>query len=514
MCAVSDKFSRQPFITIFHFRKKTCCKEEAQALVVAPLLSMNKTKIVATLGPSSNTPEKIKALALAGARIFRLNFSQGSAKDFVDIIKSIRAIEQEIGIPLTIMQDLSGPKIRLGEIKEDSIHVEQGMQLLLGTTAQYCDEMPYLPFDHQIVLDSLVPGDRLVLADGGLEFIVMERRADDRIVLQAKNSGLVTSRKGLALPGKTTRMRALTEKDKKDLLDGIRLGVDAVAMSYVQTADDVREAKELIASHSLRPVPICVKLEREAAVNNLPGILAETDIVMVARGDLGVECPLPKLPSIQKQIIKACNNASKPVIVATQMLLSMVNSPSPTRAETTDVANAVLDGADCVMLSEETAMGNFPVETVQYMRRITDEAERILDERHRLEEPGESRGIPSFLAYSACLLAQKARASAIVIHSLSGASARKVASCRPPQRIYALTTEKTAVKYLNYSWGVTPVLVDEPEVEPSHLYRSEDFIQHNPEFRKGDCVIITAGQYRGVSSSSPKGTNLIKVFWK
>ncbi len=475
---------------------------------------MNKTKIVATLGPSSSAPDRIKALIEAGVSIFRLNFSHGSAKDFVDIIASIRGAEKEVGRPITIMQDLSGPKIRLGELRQDSIHVERGMELLLGTTAQYTDEMPYLPFDHELVLDSLVERDRLVLADGGLEFMVKERRDNNLIVLEAKNSGMVTSRKGLALPGKTTRVRALTDKDKRDLVDGIRLGVDAIAMSYVQTADDVREARELITAHSLRNIPICVKLEREAAVNNLPGILAEADIVMVARGDLGVECPLPKLPSIQKRIIKACNMASKPVIVATQMLLSMVNSPSPTRAETTDVANAVLDGADCVMLSEETAMGNFPVETVQYMRRILDEAEKLMEERHVLAEPAGTGGISAFLAYSACLLAQKARAAAIVIHSLSGSSARRVSSCRPPQRIYGLTTDNATVKYLNYSWGVTPVLVEEPEAEPSHLYRCEDYILNSPSFRKGDCAVISAGQFRGVAATSSRGTNLIKIFWK
>lgn len=476
---------------------------------------MNKTKIVATLGPSSNAPEKIKALALAGASIFRLNFSHGSAKDFVDVIQNIRNVEKETGLPITIMQDLSGPKIRLGDIREKRVEVEAGMKLLLGTTANYdSSEMPYLPFDHEVILESLVEGDRLVVADGGLEFNVVGRRADGLVILQAKNSGMVTSRKGLALPGKSTRVRALTEKDKRDLLDGIRLGVDAIAMSYVQTADDVREAKEILAFNSPRNIPVCVKLERQAAVNNLPGILAETDIVMVARGDLGVECPLPKLPSIQKHIIKACNSASKPVIVATQMLLSMVNSPSPTRAETTDVANAVLDGADCVMLSEETAMGNFPVETVAYMRRICDEAEKIVAERQKLEEPDASKNIPSYLAYSACLLARKARAEAIVIHSLSGSSARKVSSFRPPQQIYALTTDRSATKYLNFSWGVRPVLVDEPENEPSHLYRAEDFIVANPDFRKGDCAVITAGQHRATSGTVTGGTNLIKIFWK
>ena len=295
---------------------------------------MNKTKIVATIGPASNSPEILKGLVLAGASIFRLNFSHGSAKDFVDIIARIRAVEKELGKPITIMQDLSGPKIRLGDIREKSIHVEAGMKLLLGPADSYCKDMPYMPFDHEVILESLVEHDRLVLADGGLEFVVVGRRSDELVILEAQNSGTVTSRKGLALPGKTTRVRALTEKDKKDLVDGIALGIDAVAMSYVQTADDVREARELITANTPRNIPICVKLERQGAVHNLPAILAETDIVMVARGDLGVECPLAKLPTIQKVIIKACNEATKPVIVATQMLLSMINSPSPTRAET------------------------------------------------------------------------------------------------------------------------------------------------------------------------------------
>ena len=253
----------------------------------------------------------------------------------------------------------------------------------------------------------------MVLADGGLQFTVQQNRPDGLVLLEANNSGLVTSRKGLALPGKATKVRALTEKDKKDLSDGLALGVDAVAISYVQTADDVREAKQLIAA-SGRRVPVVVKLERQSAVDNLDEILKETDVIMVARGDLGVECPLPLLPALQKRIIRACNAISKPVIVATQMLLSMVNSPAPTRAETTDVANAVLDGADCVMLSEETAMGNFPVETVSTCASITDEAEKLLVDDRKLEEPAANKGIPEFLAYSACLLAEKAHAKAIV----------------------------------------------------------------------------------------------------
>lgn len=471
-----------------------------------------RTKIVATIGPASNSKEKLLALADAGVSVFRLNFSHGTASDFVTIINNIRDVEKELGKPITIMQDLSGPKIRLGVLPEKSIQVTKGMELLLGPSEKRVDGMPYLPFDHEVILESLETGDRMVLADGGLQFIVQSKREDGLVTLEADNEGIVTSRKGLALPGKSTKVKALTDKDKKDLADGLKLGVDAVAISYVQTADDVREAKAMIAE-SGRKVPVVVKLERQNAVDNLDAILKETDVVMVARGDLGVECPLPKLPSLQKYIINACNRASKPVIVATQMLLSMVNSPAPTRAETTDVANAVLDGADCVMLSEETAMGNFPVETVRYMRKITTEAEKLLLDSRKLEEPGADKGIPEFLAYSACLLADKAHAQAIVTHSNSGGSARQVSARRPPQAIYALTPDKSAIKSLNFAWGITPVLVKNPDAVPSHLNRAEAFINNSDDFDEGDCAVITAGQVRG-SSATPRGTNLVKIYWK
>lgn len=471
-----------------------------------------KTKIVATIGPASNSKEKLEQLAEAGVSVFRLNFSHGGAADFVTIIRHIREIEATLKRPITIMQDLSGPKIRLGVLRETTISVSKGMHLLLGPSDKHTSTMPYLPFDHSVILESLEPGDRMVLADGGLQFVVRERRSDGLVLLEADNAGIVTSRKGLALPGKATKVRALTDKDKKDLADGLRLGVDAVAISYVQTAQDVREAKELIAAAGKR-VPVVVKLERQSAVDNLQEILEETDVVMVARGDLGVECPLPHLPALQKHIISACNKVSKPVIVATQMLLSMVNSPAPTRAETTDVANAVLDGADCVMLSEETAMGNFPVETVRYMRMITGEAERLLLLNHKFEEPDSDKGIPGFLAYSACLLANKTDAKAIVSHSVSGSSARQVSSRRPPQPIYALTPDPVSIKALNFVWGVEPVFVENPDEDPSHLNRAEKFIQDCPMIAPDECAVITAGQVQN-SSSTPRGTNLVKIYWK
>lgn len=467
-----------------------------------------KTKIIATLGPACSTMEKLSQLIEAGARIFRLNFSHSDASGFVEIIDTIRRLELKHGIPITILQDLSGPKIRIGNIDEGTLGFAKGDKAFLGPNRPASLDMFFIPFDKHEILDGLEEGDRLVLADGTLQFTV-QAKAPGGFIIEAANSGIVTSRKGLALPGKAIRLPALTEKDKKDLIDGLRLGVDAVALSYVQTPEDILEAREIIRSQG-RNVPICAKLERQNAVDRLSDILAVADIIMVARGDLGIECPLPQLPTMQKRIIAACNKANKPVIVATQMLLSMVNNLVPTRAETTDVANAVLDGADCVMLSEETAMGSYPVEAVAFMSRITGEAESLLLERVAMPGHEQPHTTPDFLSYSACLLAEKTGAKGIVVHSVSGASGRSISARRPRQPVFVLTPVHTVLRHLNFSWGVSPCLAEESM--PGHLERAEFFIDANPRFNAGDRVVITAGQPR--YGEPPTGTNLVKIYTK
>lgn len=468
-----------------------------------------KTKIIATIGPASNSPEKLRELVNAGVSVFRLNFSHGDSSQFTGIIDSIRALEVELKKPITIMQDLSGPKIRIGEL-DAPIEFQPGDTALLGPECPPRGvEMPFIPFDNEGVLNSLEEGDRVVLADGSLQLTVLEKWTDSVFALEAQSSGIVTSRKGLALPGKSVKVPALTAKDKKDLVDGLELGVDAVALSYVQTPEDILEAKEIIRKQG-KNIPVVAKLERQNAVDRLEDILKVVDIVMVARGDLGIECPLPELPGIQKRIIQACNRAGKPVIVATQMLLSMVHSPSPTRAETTDVANAVLDGADCVMLSEETAMGEYPVETVRFMNWITSEAEKILAQDNRRFNRPDDEEASEFLSYSACLLAEKTGSVALVAHSMSGTAGRALSARRPRQPIYVITPVENAVRPLNFSWGVVPVKVD--TYPNGHLERVETFIHSCKDFAKGDYMVITAGQpYPGEES---QGTNLVKIYKK
>lgn len=468
-----------------------------------------KTKIIATIGPASDSPEKMRDLINSGVSIFRLNFSHGDSSKFEAIISAIRKLEAELKRPITILQDLAGPKIRIGDLA-GPITFRAGDTTLLGPACpKDTRDMPWIPFTNLKILETMEEGDRLVLADGTLQLSVREKWQDNTFVLQAQNSGIVTSRKGLALPGKSVKVPALTEKDKKDLCDGLRLGVDAAALSFVQTPEDVLEAKEIIHSYG-KNIPVVAKLERQNAVDRLEDILKVVDVVMVARGDLGVECPLPALPGMQKRIIRACNRAGKPVIVATQMLLSMVNSPAPTRAETTDVANAVLDGADCVMLSEETAMGSFPVETVRFMRWITGEAESLLAEQSALRPPSDEYSTSEFLSYSACLLAEHTAATGIVAHSLSGASGRSLSARKPQQFIYALAPELSVVKYLNFSWGVIPVLIKNDAT--GHLERTERFIENFEGFKKGDIVVITAGQPRPDEKGA--GTNLVKIYHK
>ncbi len=469
---------------------------------------MTKTKIIATLGPACGSEEKLSQLIDAGACIFRLNFSHGDAANFTAIIDTIRRLEMRHAVPITILQDLAGPKIRIGILKEGTLSFEKGGMAFLGPQRPDSLDIPFIPFDKHEILDGLEEGDRLALADGTLQFLV-HAKAPGGFIIEADNSGIVTSRKGLALPGKSVRLPALTEKDKRDLTDGMRLGVDAVALSYVQTPEDILEARAIIKSAG-RNIPICAKLERQNAVDRLEEILAVTDIIMVARGDLGIECPLPQLPTMQKRIIAACNRASKPVIVATQMLLSMVNNPAPTRAETTDVANAVLDGADCVMLSEETAMGNYPVESVAFMANIASEAETLLMERMSRSGNIPTLKTPDFLSYSACLLADKDGAEAIVAHSMTGGAGRSLSAQRPQQPIFVLTPDHTVLRQLNFSWGVTPCLAEESM--PGHLERAEFFIDSSPRFTPGDRVVITAGQPR--YGEPPRGTNLVKIYTK
>jgi pyruvate kinase len=469
-----------------------------------------RSKIIATLGPASDNEAAIRELFAAGARIFRLNFSHGNAGDFGPVVRAVRHVEASVGERATLLMDLGGPKIRIGEVRDSPLELGAGDLVLVGPSSERTSDSPYLPLDAAGVLEGLAPGDAVALSDGGIRFTVEERRAGRSFVLSADNPGVVTSGKGVAFPGKDLPLGALTDKDMADLDDGMALGLDAVAVSFVSGAEDVRRVKKRI-EESGRKAPVVAKIERSGAVERSAEIIEASDAVMVARGDLGLEYPLERLPGIQKELIRACNQVAKPVIVATQMLLSMVKNPQPTRAETTDVANAVLDGADCLMLSEETAVGEYPAESVSFMAKIAAEAEKIASAgRSGPLEPPDSNDPAWYLAYAACRLAENCNAAAVIAHTESGSTARLIAACRPDTPIIGLTPEEHVLHLLAFSRGVAPERTDKRFED--HLRRAENFVDAASLFNPGENVIITAGQPK--HGRERTGTNVVKIYRK
>jgi pyruvate kinase len=472
-----------------------------------------RTKIVATLGPASMDRAIIKDMARYGVRILRLNFSHADAAFFEPIIHTIREIESELGVPLTVMADLCGPKIRIGEVEGSPITILKGDTVSLGLP-EMRDQATcavFISLDRPEVLKGLDAGMPVSLSDGMLQFKMGRQvKRDVLYEMEALNGGMLTSNKGIAFPGKHHALPALTDKDRKDLHEGLEIGVDAVALSFVQHLDDIKDVKAEIDRHGSR-IPVVAKLERQNAVDNLDSILTLTDAVMVARGDLGLECPLTQLAVTQKKILRACRHAQRASIVATQMLLSMVKNPIPTRAEATDVANAMMDGADCVMLSEETAIGAYPVEAVRFIHELAESAEAYYLERIQGPyAPKPERNPAKYLAYSACLLAEHTESEAIVCHSESGATARQISTRRPAHPVYALTTDKHVFRALNYCWGVKPRLSD--QTVPDHLNRVEKFVQECGDFTPGKSTVLTSGQ--PTPGQKKPHTNEIKIYYK
>ena len=468
---------------------------------------MRKTKIICTLGPSTDKDGVLRELVANGMNVARFNFSHGSYEEHKGRLDMLKAVRAELNKPVAALLDTKGPEIRLKEFKNGVEMLEAGQTFTL-TTREVEGTKEICSITYKDLPQDVHEGGTIMLDDGLIK-LAIKSVTDTDIVCEVLNSGKIKTKKGVNVPGVHLSMPYLSQRDRDDIIFGVQQGFDFIAASFVRTAQDVYDIRNLLNEYDSN-IRIIAKIENREGVNNIDSILAAADAVMVARGDLGIECPLPELPAMQKRIIRACNRAAKPVIVATQMLLSMVSSPSPTRAETTDVANAVLDGADCVMLSEETAMGNYPVETVQFMSEIASKAEELMAETRRIAEP-ENDGTAEFLAYAACLLAQKANAKSIVAHSLSGTSARLLSARRPVQTIHALTPDVTSLKALNFSWGVLPHQVGNDDV--GHLARAERFIASSSLFGLGEDVVITAGQPTS-SSPQPRGTNLVKIYRK
>ena len=472
------------------------------------LSEMRRTKIVCTIGPAI-TQEIFPALIEAGLNVARLNFSHGTRAEHEVRIDMIRTVSQKAAQPVAILQDLAGPKIRLGDISPEPINLLPDQTFTL-TKRPIIGNQEECSVNTPEVIEAAPVGATVLLADGALELQVVEKFQDSlrcRVVV----GGPLSSHKGINLPGVLLPISAITAKDREDLAFGLEKGVDLVALSFVRSAADVAELKKLIASHGLN-TPVIAKIEKPEAVDHIKEILEVADGIMVARGDLGVETPLKQVPLVQKFLIGEANRLGKPVITATQMLASMVNNPRPTRAEVTDVANAILDGTDAVMLSEETAVGHYPVEAVRFLDGIarTTEDKFPYDDwlqRYNRFFRESLDSISDAISYAACELARDLQAKAIYASTASGTTARLICRFRPAMPVIAITTKEETVKRLCLSWGVFPLLIEKLKNVDQMLELVKTMAVQQGHLTSGDRLVITAGTPLGTTGA----TNLIKA---
>jgi pyruvate kinase len=467
-----------------------------------------QTKIVCTIGPATESPEMIRNLIKAGMNVARLNFSHGTHEQKGQIIDTIREISSELNQPIAILQDLSGPKIRTGRLISDlSVMLEDGADFTLVGEDINGDQNKVSTSYFKVISEKIKSGDRIFLADGSIELLVNEISKDE-IRCKVVAGGELRSRQGINFPGVALNIPAVTEKDLNDLAFGIEKGVDLVALSFIQRAWDLIPVKNMIQNKGL-DIPIIAKIEKHEALGNIDEIIDIADGVMVARGDLGIEIPLEQVPVMQKMITNKAGIKGKPVITATQMLESMIENSRPTRAEVTDVANAIFDGTDAVMLSGETAIGKYPIQSVEMMNKIALYTEPYLhyEEILRQRSSTNNRTVPDAIGHAACYTALDINAKAIICCTRSGYTARMVTKYRPKPMIIAVTPLETTYHRLALSWGVIPLKIEDTENTDSMIEKALYASKNAGLVALGDSVVITAGVPLGV----PGKTNMIKA---
>ena len=463
-----------------------------------------RTKIVATIGPATQSESVITELIKAGVTTFRLNFSHGDHEDHSERIKTIRKVSSELNLHIGILQDLQGPKIRLGRFKDGPVRVKKGDLFSLTSKKVECDNK-IANVTYEKLTDEVSIGKRILLDDGRVEMIV--ERIDNKeniLICKVTVGGVLSNNKGVNFPDVQLSVKALTEKDKNDLEFGLKSGVDWIALSFVRNPSDINEIKDLINEHGYS-TPVIAKIEKFEAIDQIDSVLPLCDGVMVARGDLGVEMPPEEVPLLQKELIKKANTLGIPIITATQMLDSMASSPRPTRAEVSDVANAILDGTDAVMLSNETAVGDYPIEAVKTMATIARRIER--DYPQKAIESHLPSTIPNAISAAVSSISRQLDAAAIIPLTKSGATAHNVSKFRPPTPILATTSEKSVARRLQLAWGVTPILIESQERAAKIFSIAMQIAQEMDILKQGDLVVQTAGTLTGISGS----TDLIKV---
>ena len=467
---------------------------------------MLRTKIVCTLGPASDDTGTIGAFVEAGMAVARINFSHGTHVEQARRIETVRRVASERGCPVAILADLQGPKLRVGLVPADGLPLIEGETVIMRDQASTTDPA-IIPLPHPEVLRDVRPGDRTLLDDGLLELQVLDSDGQ-QVSARVVTGGVLTSRKGLSLPHTSLKMPSVTEKDKADAAFALEQRVDYFALSFVRCGDDVQQLRSWLQERGA-DTPIIAKIEKPEALDCIGEILAASDGLMVARGDLGVEAPAEEVPIAQKRIIRACNQARKPVITATQMLDSMMRNPRPTRAEASDVANAILDGSDAIMLSGETAVGRYPIESVRTMARIAGVTERSMPYADWLVQSRypDTRSVTDAMGQVACEIASDLDARAIITSTVSGSTARRVASHRPITPIIAPTPSLATYRQMALVWGVEPLLVDEFADTEAMIVTVMEAARARGLVKDGELVIITAGVPLGGSGL----TNLLKV---
>ncbi|MFS0738401.1 pyruvate kinase [Sphingomonas sp. 1P06PA] len=469
--------------------------------IVAP--RSRKVRVLATLGPASNTPEMIRALFLAGADAFRINMSHGAHDDKVPVIQAIRALEKEIGRPTTILFDLQGPKLRVGRFAEGVVTLKVGEPFLLDRDPAPGD-VTRVQLPHREIFEALRPGARLLLDDGKLVLRVTE--CDETLIrTRVEVGGTLSNNKGLNVPDVVVPMAALTEKDRADLAFALEMGADYIALSFVQRPEDVAEARRLIGGRAA----LLAKIEKPAAVDRLEEILELADAVMVARGDLGVELPPEQVPPVQKQIVEAARRLGRPVVVATQMLESMIVAPTPTRAEVSDVATAIYDGADAIMLSAESAAGAWPVESVAMMDKIAISVENDPGYQARLHftQTTPDATTADALSEAADRITRTVGAAAIICFTMSGSTARRIARERPSVPTLVLTPKRQTARRLGLLWGAHSVVTKDVASFEEMVAKAKRMALRHGIAQAGQRLIVMAG----VPFGTPGSTNMLHV---
>ncbi|WP_279221245.1 MULTISPECIES: pyruvate kinase [unclassified Clostridium] len=474
---------------------------------------MKKTKIVCTMGPNTDNREIMKELALNGMDVARFNFSHGDHAEHKHRLEILESVREELGIPIASLLDTKGPEIRTGKLKDGKkVTLKEG-DLYTLTTEEIVGDETRGYINYAGLAEDVKPGDRILIDDGLIELHVREVNGTD-IVCRIENGGELGEKKGVNVPGVRVKLPALTDKDKEDIRFGVDAGFDFVAASFVRNADAIREIRAILDEKG-SAMQIIAKIENEEGIENIDSIIEASDGIMVARGDMGVEIPAEKVPHIQKMIIRKCNLACKVVITATQMLDSMIRNPRPTRAEVSDVANAVYEGTDAVMLSGETAMGSYPIEAVRMMSQIAEESEKYLDYmfyQRRKVSAENLRNISNTVCYSSVATASDLEAPVIVAPSVSGFTTRMLSKWRPKALIAGLSPSMTAVRQMQLYWGVKPFHAKRAESTDALLFASVELLKEKGIVKEGEIVVATAGVVTRANRHEPVAdTNIMRV---